>query len=184
MKKNIFKVTLLLLLSTIFITSCASNEFANDPLETVETLDLERYLGRWYEIARYQSGFEKNIYGATAEYTLRDDGRIQVINSGFKKSLDGPYTKVKAVAWRADDNVAGALKVKFFSLFTSDYLVFGLDDENYEWALVGNNSRKFIWFLSRTPEISSERLEMMKKIAVEQGYDLSSLFYVPQKERE
>lgn len=184
MKKNKIKITLLLVISIIFLSSCATNEFADDPLETVGSLDLERYLGRWYEIARYQSGFEKNIYGATAEYSLREDGRIQVVNSGFKKRLDGSYTSVKAVAWRPDDMIPGALKVKFFSLFTSDYLVFGLDEENYEWALVGNNSRKFIWFLSREPTISQETLEIMKNIAVEQGYDLSKLFFVPQKERE
>ena len=184
MKKNKINISIMLLISLIFLSSCATNEFADDPLETVESLDLERYLGRWYEIARYQSGFEKNIYGATAEYSLREDGRIQVVNSGFKKSLDGKYTSVKAVAWREDDNVPGALKVKFFSLFTSDYLVFGLDQDNYEWALVGNNSRKFIWFLSRKPTISPETLEMMKLIAIKEGYDLSKLFYVPQKERE
>jgi lipocalin len=184
MKKNNIILTMLLLMSTLFITSCATNQFEGDPLETVESLDLERYLGRWYEIARFQSGFEKNIYGATAEYSLRKDGRIQVINSGFKNNLDGKYTQVKAVAWREDDNVPGALKVKFFSLFKSDYLVFGIDEENYEWALVGNNNRSFIWFLSRTPEISDETLEMMKDIAIEQGYDLTDLFFVPQKERE
>ncbi len=184
MKKSKILITLLLLISSIFITSCATNEFAGDPLDTVDSLDIERYLGRWYEIARFQSGFEKNIYGATAEYSLRDDGRVKVVNSGFKKSLDGKYTSVKAVAWRPDDSVPGALKVKFFSLFKADYLVFGLDQENYEWALVGNNSREFLWFLSRVPEITPELQEKMIQMALEQGYDLSDLFYVPQKLRE
>ncbi len=184
MKKTNIGIALLLITSAVFITGCATNEFADDPLETVQALDIERYLGRWYEIARFQSGFEKNIVGATAEYSLRDDGRVQVVNSGFKKDLDGKYTSVKAVAWRPDDNVPGALKVKFFGLFTSDYLVFGLDEENYEWALVGNNKREFIWFLSRTPEIEPELLEKMKEMALAQGYDLTDLFFVPQKERE
>lgn len=177
-------ILLLFMISSLFITGCASNEFKDDPLNTVETLDLEKYLGRWYEIARFQSGFEKNIYGATAEYSLREDGRIQVINSGFKKSLDGPYKAVKAVAWRPNDEIPGALKVKFFSLFTSDYLVIALDDENYEWALVGSNSRKYIWFLSRTPNLSEEIFSKLKNIAIEEGYDLSNLFLVPQKLRE
>ena len=121
--------------------------------------------------------------GATAEYSLRDDGQIQVLNSGFRNTLDGKYTSVKAVAWRPDDSIPGALKVKFFGLFTSDYLVFGLDEVDYQWALVGNNSRDFIWFLSRTPEVSPELLDHMRDIAVEQGYDLSELFLVPQKSR-
>jgi len=153
------------------------------PLDLVPSLDLQRYLGRWYEVARYQHGFEKTLVGATAEYAIRDDGRVSVLNSGFKKTLDGKYTDVKAVAWRPDDAVPGALKVKFFGLFTSDYLVFGLDEVDYQWALVGNNTRKYLWFLSRMPEVSPELLEKMKGIAEAQGYDLSTLYMVPQKAR-
>lgn len=153
------------------------------PLDLVPSLDLARYLGRWYEVARYQHGFEKTLVGATAEYALLDNGKISVLNSGFKKTLDGKYTDVKAVAWRPDDAVPGALKVKFFGLFTSDYLVFGLDDVDYQWALVGNNSRKYLWFLSRTPEVEPALLERMKAIASAQGYDLSKLYMVPQKAR-
>jgi apolipoprotein D and lipocalin family protein len=156
---------------------------AREPLRTVAALDQQRYLGLWYEVARFQHSFEKNLVGTTAEYGLRDDGRIQVLNSGFKKNLDGAYSSVKAVAWIPDPSRPGALKVKFFNLFTSDYLVFGLDEENYRWALVGNNSRQFLWFLSRDPEISAELLEKMKAIATDQGYDLSKLYLVPQKAR-
>jgi apolipoprotein D and lipocalin family protein len=81
------------------------------------------------------------------------------------------------------DTAPGALKVKFFNLFTSDYLIFGLDQEGYTWALVGNNERKFVWFLSRTPTVSDGLLATMKSIAVAQGYDLSGLYLVPQKAR-
>jgi len=153
------------------------------PLDLVPALDLQRYLGRWYEVARYQHGFEKTLVGATAEYALRDDGKVSVLNSGFKKTLEGKYTDVKAVAWRPDDAVPGALKVKFFGLFSSDYLVFGLDDVDYQWALVGNNNRNYLWFLSRTPEVAPELLETMKGMAEAQGYDLSKLYIVPQKAR-
>ncbi|MGD1819683.1 MAG: lipocalin family protein [Pleomorphochaeta sp.] len=182
-KYHLKKLFLLTICCSLIMTSCMTNKFENDPLETVESLDLEQYLGRWYEIARYQKSFEKNLYGVTAEYSLRDDGQIQVLNSGFKYSLDGKYKSAKAVAWRPDDSVPGALKVKFFGLFTGDYLVFGLDD-NYQWALVGDNSRSSLWFLSRTPTISDEVLEQMKSIAIDQGYDLSKLFFVDQKARE
>jgi len=173
-----------LIITSLFFISCASNEFKDDPLNTVENLDLEKFLGRWYEIARFQSGFEKNVFGATAEYSLREDGRIKVVNSGFKKSLDGPYTSVKAVAWRPNDEIPGALKVKFFSLFSADYLVIALDEENYDWALVGSNSRKYIWFLSREPTLDEDIFIKMKEIAIKEGYDLSNLFLVPQKARE
>ena len=154
-----------------------------EPLKLVPSLDPQRYLGRWYEIARYQHGFEKTLVGATAEYGLREDGKISVLNSGFKKTLDGKYTDVKAVAWIPNPAVPGALKVRFFGLFTSAYLVFGLDQENYQWALVGENNRKYLWFLSRTPEVEPALLEQMKAIASAQGYDLSKLYMVPQKAR-
>ena len=182
-KRNGAIIGMLALISIFTMVSCASTELADDPLDLVGSLDLQRYLGRWYEVARFQHPFEKTLVGATAEYSMREDGRVTVLNSGFKKSLDGRYTSVKAVAWRPNENEPGALKVKFFGLFTSDYLVFGLDEENYQWALVGNNDRKFLWFLSRTPEVSDELLEQMKQIAESQGYDLSGLFLVPQKER-
>ncbi len=186
MKQQVNRVfpTLLALFAAVFITAgCSTAQFAGDPLKTVETIDLNRYLGQWYEIARYQKGFEKNIFGSTAQYSLREDGRIRVVNSGFKNTLDGKFTSVEAVAWRPDDSVPGALKVRFFKLFTSDYLVFGLD-EDYQWALVGNNERDSLWFLSRTHDPSEQTLAVMRDIAQAQGYDLSELFYVPQKPRE
>jgi len=152
-------------------------------LITVPSLDIARYLGRWYEIARFAHGFEKKLVGVTAQYTMRADGRIQVVNSGFKHKLGGTYTKAKAIAWRPDDAVPGALKVRFFHLFASDYLVFGLDDEHYTWALVGDRDLSSLWFLARTAEISPELLEQMKGIALKQGYDLSNLTMVEQQER-
>jgi apolipoprotein D and lipocalin family protein len=165
------------------LAGCASVPAGMQPLDTVDQVDVSSYLGRWYEIARFQHSFEKNVVGATAEYSLRPDGRIQVVNSGFKKTLDGSYSEVKAVAWQPDPAIPGALKVKFFNLFTSDYLIFGLDQENYAWALVGSDNRDFLWFLSRTPTVSAELLEKMKAIAVSQGYDLGGLYLVPQKAR-
>ena len=82
-----------------------------------------------------------------------------MLNSGFKKTLEGRYSEVKAVAWVPDPAVPGALKVKFFNLFTGDYLIFGLDQEGYSWALVGSNTRDFLWFLSRTPTVSADLLD-------------------------
>jgi lipocalin len=120
-------------------------------LALVPQLDPVLYAGKWYEIARYQQGFEKGLVGVKAEYTIRPDGKIDVVNSGLKKDLDGKLSSVKAVAWRPDSSRQGALKVRFFGLFAADYLVFGLDDKEYQWALVGNDSRKFLWFLSRSP---------------------------------
>ena len=170
-------------LSALLLGGCASLPRGLGPLRTVPAVDVQRYLGRWYEIARFQHRFEKSIVGATAEYSLRDDGRLQVLNSGFKKDLNGAYTQVKAVAWVPNAARPGALKVRFFGLFASDYLIFGLDQENYSWALVGSNTRNFLWFLARTPEIGEELFSRMQEIARSQGYDLSGLYKVPQKAR-
>jgi len=155
-----------------------------EPVQLVSDVDLERYLGRWYEIARFQSGFERNIYGPTAEYSLRKDGKIQVVNSGFKNSLDGKYTKVRAVAWVPDPAEPAALKVRFFGLIVSDYMIIGLDEQNYEWAIVGNNSRDFLWFLSRTHQIDESLYTHMEDIAASGGFDVDALYRVPQKPRE
>lgn len=166
------------------LTSCSSVPAGLTPLETVPEVDVERYLGRWYEIARYQHSFEKAIVGATAEYSLNPDGTIAVLNSGFRKTIDGPYSAVKAVARIPEASEPGRLKVKFFGLFEGDYLIFGLDAEGYTWALVGNDSRRFLWFLAREPEVDEALFESMKALAEVQGYDLAELYRVPQRARD
>ena len=173
------------ILSVIFLVSgCASTPPKGmGPVQLAESLDVERYLGRWYEIARFPAGFERNIYGPTAEYSLREDGKIRVLNSGFKGSLDGKYTEIEAVAYPPDPDVPMYLKVRFFNLFESDYKVIGLDQKEYQWAVVGNDSRDFLWFLSRTHEIDDSLYEKMEEIARSQGFDVDSLFRVPQKPR-
>lgn len=181
MKKSKLIFGLALMTGVLIFSGCTSSKQVSNPLKTVASLDLGKYSGQWYEIARYQHQFEKRLVGTTAEYTIREDGKIGVKNSGYRDTLDGAYKVANAVAWRPDDAVPGALKVKFFNLFTSDYLVFGLDEDNYQWALVGNDSRKYLWFLSRSPEVPAGLLDEMKAIAQEQGYDLTDLFMVPQK---
>ncbi len=153
------------------------------PLRLVDHLDVPRYLGRWYEIARFTHRFEEGIVGATAEYSRRADGKIQVVNSGFRDRLDGAYTEARGVAWIPDSSRPAALKVRFFWPFSADYLVFGLDSEAYSWALVGDNSRRYLWFLARTPDVSEERFQEMEQAAREQGYELAALYRVPQKAR-
>jgi apolipoprotein D and lipocalin family protein len=169
-----------LLAAAIF--GCAGMPRGLGPLKLVETLDVQRYLGRWYEIARFTKGFEKNITGATAEYSLRPDRKLQVLNSGFRGSLEGPYTEARGVAWVPDPRRPAALKVSFFWPFAGDYLVFGLDP-GYTWALVGSDSRDYLWFLARTPQITDEQYQRMRRLAEDQGYDLSRLDEVPQKPR-
>jgi len=177
------RLLLVPVLAAAALFGCAGTPRGLGSLALVDRLDLQRYLGRWYEIARFTKGFERNIVGTTAEYSLRPDGRIQVVNSGFRDGVDGPYTEAKGVAWVPDARRPAALKVSFFWPFAGDYLVFGLDQESYSWALVGSDSRDYLWFLARTPEVSDELYGQMRQMAQDQGYDLSRLDKVPQKPR-
>jgi len=172
-----------LLVSSSLLAVSGTASQVHKPLQLEEKLDVQRYLGRWYELARFQHRFESGLVGVTAEYSLRSDGRIQVVNSGFKHDLNGPSREARGVAWVPDPRTPAALKVRFFWPFAGNYLVFGLDQKDYSWALVGDNSRKYLWFLARTPQITAELFQKMKQIAVSQGYDLANLYIVAQKPR-
>jgi apolipoprotein D and lipocalin family protein len=165
------------------LAGCASAPGALPPLRTVERLDTARYMGRWYEVARFPHRFERDLVGVTAEYALRPDGRIAVVNGGFRGTLDGKYTEATAVAYIPDPGKPGRLKVSFFRPFYGDYLVFGLDDIDYSWVLVGSDDRKYLWFLARAPAVDEATLALMRSLAEGQGYDLSGLYLVPQRAR-
>lgn len=150
------------------------------PLATVESVDLERYQGVWYEIARYPNWFEQNCVGTTAEYTLLPDGRVEVVNTCLDTSLDGPARDIQGSARSADPGNA-KLKVSFFGPFEGDYWILDLG-EDYEYAVVGEPARKFFWILSRTPTLDEGTLDMIIEMMPEWGYDPSRLYYVPQLE--
>jgi len=149
--------------------------------ETVKELDLNKYLGTWYEIARFDHGFEKGLVGVTATYSLRDDGKIKVVNSGFKNTLDGKKSIAIGKAKIPNPKDNAKLKVSFFWFFYGDYFVLDLD-KNYQWAIVGSSSDKYLWILSRTPQIDdilyNEILDKLKA----RGYDISKLIKVEQKQ--
>lgn len=124
---------------------------------TVKILDLKRYMGLWYEIARYENRFEHGLVDVTATYTLRPDGLIRVENRGCKRN--SPYDICKTANGHAkipDPAQPGKLKVSFFLNFYSDYYVLELDEENYNYALVGSSTDKYLWILSRTPQLPED----------------------------
>lgn len=149
--------------------------------EVVKEVDLERYAGTWYEIARYPHRFERGLTGVTATYTLRTDGKIDVLNQGYKGSLDGELSRAKAVAKIPDPEQPGKLKVFFFPLFGADYYILDLDQEGYQYALVGSSSMNYLWILCRTPQMDEITLEKLRNKAKSLGYDLEKLEMVPQK---
>lgn len=147
-------------------------------IETVKSLDLQRYLGTWYEIARFDHRFERGIVGATATYSMRDDGKIKVLNQGYKNSLNGERSVAEAKAKFTGD--PGKLKVSFFWIFYADYFILELDD-NYQWALIGSSSDKYLWILSRTPQLDEPTKNLLLEKAKKRGYDTSKLIWVEQK---
>ena len=160
---------------------CGTNQQTMINTETVKELDLDRYLGTWYEIARFPHSFEKNLVGVTASYSLRKDGKIKVVNQGFKNTLDGKRSRAVGKAMIPDPvNEPAKLKVSFFLWFYGDYYVMELD-KDYQWAVIGSSSPGFLWILSRSPQMDDKLYNDLLGRLVERGYNLDKLYKVPQK---
>lgn len=146
---------------------------------TVDHVDLDRYLGGWYEVASFPAWFQRGCTGTTAEYSLRDDGKIRVVNRCFAHTLDGRQRTANGRAKVVDGSNGAKLKVSFFGPFWGDYWVLGLD-EAYAWAVVGSPDRDYLWILSRSPRLDAEAFARAKAAAEAQGFDLSRLQATPQ----
>lgn len=168
------------LMVALFLFSCTNSSSQMIDQTTVKELDLNRYLGTWYEIARFPHSFEKNLVGVKATYSLREDGKIEVLNQGFKNTLNGEPSKAVGKAKIPDKSEPGKLKVSFFWIFYADYFVLELD-ENYQYAMIGSSSDKYFWILCRTPQMDSATYEMLLGKARIRGYNLDKLEKVPQK---
>lgn len=175
MGKNI----MLILTTTLLLLSCNGQNNRIDKT-VVKELDLEKYLGTWYEIARYPHSFEKGLVGVTATYSMRKDGKIKVVNKGFKNRLTGKESISIGKAKIPNKNEPAKLKVSFFWFFYGDYFVMELD-ENYQWAVVGSDSDKYLWILSRTPQMDDETYMMLLDRIKARGYSLNKLIKVEQK---
>ena len=152
-------------------------------MNTVKEVDLRRYAGTWYEIARLPNSFEKGLVGVTATYTLRDDGKITVVNQGYRGSVDGRRQRVKGKAKVPDPGEQGRLKVSFFLWFYADYLILDLDAENYQYALVGGGNTNYLWILSRTPQMEEEVYTSLVDKARHLGFEVEKLEQIPQPPR-
>lgn len=149
-------------------TMGAVEEKKKDELKVVDSVDLSRYVGTWYEIARLPNSFQKKCADSvTAEYTLRADGRISVVNRCRKPS--GEYTTAKGKAKIVDKQTNAKLKVTFFWPFYGDYWILDLD-QNYEYAVVGDPSRKYLWILSRTPRMDEGLYQHLLSKMADRGF--------------
>ncbi len=177
------RATILLLLALIPFTGCVD---MNPPLDTVAFVDLERYAGLWYEIARYPNSFEQGCVGTTAEYTINDNGTVRVENTCRLGTLDGNEDKIVGQARVFDAETNAKLKVSFvligsLPLFEGDYWILELgDEEDYGYAVVGSPNRNFLWILSRTPTMDEALYEGILSRLPDKQFDPERLILVEQ----
>ena len=146
------------------------------PTEPIKGFELEKYLGKWYEIARLDHRFERNMQNVNAEYSLRDDGKVKVINRGFKNDK---WKKAVGNAKFAQDENTGFLKVSFFGPFYGSYIIYELADD-YSYAFVSGDNKNYLWLLSRTKTVSDELMEKFLSQAKELGFNTDELKFVEQ----
>jgi apolipoprotein D and lipocalin family protein len=149
------------------------------PLETVEQVDIARYMGKWYEIAKYPVVFERGCSGVTAEYTLRDDGTVGVLNTCRGSDGTTINNTIEGFASVADPSAPAKLTVYFFYPFGAPYWIIELD-ENYQYAVVGDPSRTYLWILSRTPTLDESIYSQIIERLPARGYDPGRLERMPQ----
>ena len=143
----------------------------------VSGFELDRYLGRWYEIARLDHSFERGLSNITANYSLREDGGVRVVNRGFSVE-DQEWDKAEGKAYFVEEPGLAYLKVSFFGPFYGSYIVFELDQEDYQYAFVSGPDTSYLWLLSRTPEVSEEVMEKFVSMSSERGFDTNALIVV------
>ena len=143
----------------------------------VENFELNRYLGKWYEIARLDHPFERGLERVTAEYSMREDGGVSVVNRGYSIK-DEEWKAAEGKAYFVDDENKGYLKVSFFGPFYGSYVVFEIDEENYSYAFVSGPDTSYLWLLARTPEIPQEIIEKFRQRAEALGFDTANLIFV------
>lgn len=152
----------------------------DDPPPVVGAVDLERYSGRWFEIARYDVRFQRGCEGVTAQYQPMENGEIEVINACRRGGLDGELDTVTGRARIVDGSNGAKLKVSFFGpFFFGDYWVIDLA-EDYSWAVVSEPRGRFLWLLSRTPQMDQDVLDARLAWLSAQGYDTRALRFTEQ----
>ena len=157
----------LISLSMLFLFSCKSST----SLPTVQQVSLEKYAGTWYEIAKLPNTFEKGLSCISATYSIKENGKIKVLNQGYK-AKKSKWSDITGSAWVPDPDFPGQLKVRFFWPFSGDYYIIHLGAD-YDYALVGDPSRKYLWILARDKHLDDSIYTELLNIAKENGFDTS-----------
>jgi apolipoprotein D and lipocalin family protein len=163
--------------SVIFILSgCVG---IPEGVKPVENFQLERYLGTWHEIARLDHSFERGLSKVTADYSLREDGGINVVNRGFSAD-NNAWQEAQGKAYFVNDADEGHLKVSFFGPFYGSYIVFELDTVGYQYAFISGPDKDYLWLLARTPTVKPEVIDQFISMSKSIGFDTSALIFVHQ----
>lgn len=150
-----------------------------DNVSPVQPFDSQRYLGRWYEIARFDHSFERGLNQVTADYQLNDDGSIKVTNRGFSPEKQAWKEAIGKAKFVRSTN-EGYLKVSFFGPFYGSYVVFDLDQANYQYSLIAGPNHDYLWILSRTPTLPDNLKQQLIQKAQLAGFDTKQLIWVKQ----
>lgn len=166
-------------LSALTLGACVGRPVGVEP---VTDFDVSRYLGTWYEIARLDHSFERGLENITAEYSLREDGGVSVLNRGYSVA-DGDWKSAEGKAYFVGPSDEGHLKVSFFGPFYGSYIVFHLDQADYRYAFISGPDTSYLWLLSRTPTVAPEVLQKFTRMAAARGFDSDQLIYVKHERR-
>ena len=164
----------LILLSGLALGGCLG---IPEKVTPVSGFEVERYLGRWYEIARLDHSFERGLQRVTADYAMRSDGGIDVTNRGYSPG-DKEWQEAKGKAYFVDDPGNGYLKVSFFGPFYGSYVVFGPDPQDYHYAYVSGPDLSYLWLLSRTAQVPDAVKADFIARAEDAGFDTGQLIWV------
>ncbi|MFO8241454.1 MAG: lipocalin family protein [Dissulfuribacterales bacterium] len=162
---------------SLFLSGCVG---LPEGVYPVDDFDLNKYLGKWYEIARLDHSFERGLDRVTAEYSLRDDGGVRVINRGLSIA-ENRWKEAEGKAYFVKARDEGYFKVSFFGPFYGSYVVFELDKEKYQYAFVTSYNKSYLWLLSRTMTVNKELIDRFIKRSKDLGYDTGNLIFVKHK---
>jgi apolipoprotein D and lipocalin family protein len=180
MNKNHLRWIVSSFFSLAFLSGCFTpKELSTESIPAVRNFNLNRYLGRWYEIARLPHSFENGLDSVTATYSLQNDGTVKVLNKGFNIEK-GEWKEAEGKAYIPDTSAGALLKVSFFWIFYGEYKVIVLDTLNYTYAMVTSSSKKYLWILSRSPHLEQPVYNELIQKASEWGFNTSQLYKVPQ----
>lgn len=169
-----------ILVSVMLVSACTG---IPDGVSPVSGFDVNRYLGTWYEIARLDRSFERDLQQVTADYSVREDGGIRVVNRGYNTEKQA-WEQAEGKAYFIGDSDVGRLKVSFFGPFYGAYNIMELDRENYQYAMISGPDRSYLWILARTPDPGQATVDRLVEQAAGLGFDSEQLIFVDHADPE